>query len=184
MQDNGLNRPEHPKHMGAKSRWIMQGFTDPDISLLNRTVPTPTTEDVFMALQLIASIGGNAGVSDVSAAFGQSLKGQRSGKRLFANPPPEGLPGEDDDILIELLTEVYGLVSGPPGWRKTLLSKFKDLAFARHPLAPCVVLMYETIGGKPKTLSGLVVIETDDLLFGGVGPKYLKGIEALRKSFT
>jgi len=133
---------------------------------------------------LIASIGGHAGISDVSAAFGQSLKGQRGGKRLFANPPPEGLPGESDDILIELLTEVYGLVSGPPGWRKTLLTKFKDLEFARHPLAPCVVLMYETLGGKPKSLSGLVVIETDDLLFGGVGPKYLQGIEAMRKSFT
>ena len=76
------------------------------------------------------------------------------------------------------------MVSGPPGWRKTLLSKFKDLDFARHPLAPCVVLMYETLAGKPKTLSGLIVIETDDLLFGGVGPKYKHAINALRESFT
>ena len=159
----------------------------------------------MLALQLIASILVEAGISDVSSAFGQSLQGLRGpNKRLFASPPPGGLPGEEDDILIELLTEIYGLVSGPPGWRRTLLSKFKDLEFSRHPLAPCVVLMYETF--KPpylsihassdpqkhslvpleknkKHLSGVVVIETDDLLFGGVGPKCHEGIKTLRQSF-
>ena len=181
----------------------MQGFSDPDIAFLNRTVPTPAQEDLMLALQIIASIQGEAGISDVSSAFGQSLKGLRGpNKRLFADPPPGGLPGEDDDILIELLTEIYGLVSGPPGWRRTLLSKFKDLEFSRHPLAPCVLLMYETFkppyassvppkygdGQVPleknkKFLSGVVVIETDDLLFGGVGPKYHEGIKTLRQSF-
>ena len=140
------------EHVDAKSRWIMQGFTDPDIALLNRTVPTPASEDLMLALQLIASIQGEAGTSDVSSAFGQSIQGLRGpGRRLFANPPEGGLPGEDSDVLIELLTEIYGLVSGPPGWRRTLLSKFKDLEFSRHPLAPCVMLMYETMGPSSET---------------------------------
>ena len=76
--NNGLStevlaREDITSHMGAKSRWIMQGFTDPDISLLNRTVATSTSEDLMLALQLIASIRGNAGISDVSSAFGQSI---------------------------------------------------------------------------------------------------------------
>ena len=99
--DNGLNERLRQSlsnedlnvtaNVGAKSRWIIQGFTDPDLALLNRTVPTPTSEDVMMALQLIASIKGAAGISDVSSAFGQSIKGLRK-ERLFANPPKEGLP--------------------------------------------------------------------------------------------
>ena len=134
----------------------MQGFTDPDIAFLNRTVPTPASEDIMLALQLIASIQGEAGISDVSSAFGQSIQGLRgTGRRLFANAPEGGLPGEEDDVLIELLTEIYGLVSGPPGWRRTLLSKFKDLEFSRHPLAPCVMLMYETFEPSSVTRKAL-----------------------------
>jgi hypothetical protein len=144
------------EHQDAKSRWIMQGFTDPDIAFLNRTVPTPASEDIMLALQLIASIQGEAGISDVSSAFGQSIQGLRgTGRRLFANAPEGGLPGEEGDVLIELLTEIYGLVSGPPGWRRTLLSKFKDLEFSRHPLAPCVMLMYETFEPSSVTRKAL-----------------------------
>ena len=124
--DNGLSREKY-SHLcrvceEAKSRWILLGFEDPDIASLNRTVPTLATEDVPMALQLMAAL---AFTADVASAFGQSLRGQRrsaGGKRLFATPPKEGLPGEDQGefILIEILAEIYGLVSGPPGWRQTL----------------------------------------------------------------
>ena len=52
------------------------------------------------------------------------------GGRLFASPPVDGLPGEDDpDLLIEVLTEIYGLISEPLGWRQTLLKSFKELGF-------------------------------------------------------
>jgi hypothetical protein len=165
--DNGLRDPEVPRHMGAKSRWIIQGFHDPDIQVLNRTVPTPATSDVPLSLQIIASIQARAWVGDVKSAFAQGLKRQRP-ERLFATPPAGGLPGEEDDVLIELLAEVYGLITGPPAWRKTLISKFKELDFKRHPLAPCVALMYEDIGDKKDQISGIIVVETDDLLGGGI----------------
>ena len=54
--DNGLKDPSVPKTHDAKSRWIIQGVHDPDIVMLNRTVPTPSTSDVPLALQMIASI--------------------------------------------------------------------------------------------------------------------------------
>ena len=122
--DNELNDPNVPKHMSAKSRWILQGFHDPDIHLLNRTVPTPATEDVPLTLQLLASLLARAFCADVRSAFSQGIRGQRP-DRLFASPPPRGFPGEEDDILVEILAEVYGLVSGPPGWRKSLFTDFR-----------------------------------------------------------
>ena len=64
-----------PAHYGAKSRWIIQGFHDPDIAILNRSVPTPSTSDVPLALQLLASLQANAWVGDVKSAFTQGLKG-------------------------------------------------------------------------------------------------------------
>ena len=54
--DNGLDHDKYPDiapDSDAKSRWIILGFEDPDICLLNRTVPTPATEDVPMALQML-----------------------------------------------------------------------------------------------------------------------------------
>ena len=99
--------------------------------------------------------------------------------RLFAG----GLPGEDDDIIIELLAEVYGLITGPPAWRRSLLTELQELGFRSHPLAPCVALMYEDLGaGKPE-LSGIIVIETDDLLGGGIGDKFHDAVKRLTTRF-
>ena len=180
--DNGLNDPDVPKHLGAKSRWILQGFHDPDIAILNRTVPTPATSDVPLALQMLCSIQAKAWVGDVRSAFTQGIKGLRT-ERLFASPPDGGIPGEDKDILIEVLTEVYGLISGPPAWRNTLISAFKELGFKRHPMAPCVAIMYEKVGGVADQFSGLIVVETDDLLGGGIGDKFFEAVAALRSKF-
>ena len=119
--DNKLGDPSVAKHLGAKSRWILQGSHDPDIALLNRTVPTPSATDVPLALQMLASLRADTCVGDIKSAFTQSSRGLRP-DRLFASPPPGGIPGESDDVLIEVLTEIYGLVSGPPGWRQTLLT--------------------------------------------------------------
>ena len=76
--NNGLDRNKYPDDRPceeAKSRWILLGFEGPGISLLNRTVPTPATEDVPMGRQLMASLGAAVFTADVASAFGQNLKG-------------------------------------------------------------------------------------------------------------
>ena len=123
-----------PEHHGAKSRWILLGFHDPDITILRRSVPTPETSDVPLCLQMLASILARAWVGDVRGAFSQGMRNQRK-EPLFATPPPGGIPGESDDILIEILAEIYGLISGPPGWRRSLFTTFKQLGF--NALTPC-----------------------------------------------
>ena len=75
--DNNLKDANVAKHLGAKSRWIFLGFHDPDIALLNRTVPTPETSDVPLALQMLASIQAKAWVGDVKSAFTQGIKGSK-----------------------------------------------------------------------------------------------------------
>ena len=72
--DNGLQDASIAKHLGAKSRWILQGFHDPDIAILNRSVPTPETMDVPLALQMLASVKARAWVGDVQGAFTQGLR--------------------------------------------------------------------------------------------------------------
>jgi len=121
-----------------------------------------------------------AWIADVKSAFTQGLKGQRT-QRLFASPPAGGFPGEDDDILIEVLAEVYGLITGPPAWRKSLFTDFKSLNFKRHPLARRLALMYK---GPKNQLSGLVLVETDDLLGGGTGDQFSEAIATLRRKYN
>ena len=94
--DNGLNDPSIPSYLGAKSRWIVQGFHDPDIAILNRKVPTPGTSDVLLTLQPVASMRARIFAGDIKSALMQSHKGLRK-EPLFAS-----IPGEDDpDTVIE-----------------------------------------------------------------------------------
>ena len=81
-------------------------------------MPTPETSDVLLACQMVASLQARAEVADVKSAFAQGIKGQRP-KPLFATLPPGGIPGEDDDIVIDLIAEVYGLISGTSRWRRS-----------------------------------------------------------------
>ena len=55
----------------------IQGFHDPDIAVLNRAVPTPSTSDVPLALQRLSSIKATALVGDVKSALTQGLRNQR-----------------------------------------------------------------------------------------------------------
>ena len=52
---------------------------------------------------------------------------------------------------------------GPPARRKTLVVTFSKVGCKRHPLAPCVALFYDDLGNKKVELSGLIVIDADDL---------------------
>ena len=92
---------------------------------------------------MLGSLQAKAWVGDVRSAFTQGLRGQRN-EPLFASPPADGTPGESNDILIELLAEVYGLISGAPAWRKSLATLCQEAGFKRHPLAPIVAVMHET----------------------------------------
>ena len=167
--DNGLDDTNFPTHLDAQTRWIIQRFPDPDIEKLQRSGPTPETSDVPLTLLVTASLQAVGFCADVKGTYTQSEKGLRK-EPIIYNPPPGVIPGENDpDILIELLTEMHGLVSGPPTWRRTLLITFKELDFKGRPIAPCVATMCDQTNKGKEILIGVISIETDDLLGGGIG---------------
>ena len=83
--------------MGAKSRLIIQGFHDPDIALLNRTVPTPSTSDVPLTIQCLSSLRAEIWVADVKAAFTQGERHQRP-DRLFVREYRDGECVEEYEV--------------------------------------------------------------------------------------
>ena len=106
--NNGLHDENVAKHQGAKSRWIIQGFHGPDIANLKRTVPTPETSDVPLALQMLASIRALAWIGDVKSALAQGIRNQRD-EPFGASLPDDGAPGEEGDVVVELCAEIHGL---------------------------------------------------------------------------
>eukprot|EP00971_Amphidinium_carterae_P332368 6466496-Amphidinium_carterae.1 len=174
------------KRVEAKSRWVVQGFWDPDLEQINRSTPCPTAQDLMLTLQLLAALEVEAFTADVRTAFMQSEPGLRGGQPLFARLPPGGVPAIEgqprligDDAIVELLAEVYGLNSGPMGWRITLTKKLHQQGFRSHPLSPCLFLFYN----KDDKLCGAVIVETDDLLFGGKGGEFRQAMLNIRESF-
>ena len=47
----------------------------------------------------------------------------------------------------------------------------------------CVAIMYETLNGLENQISGLIVIEMDDFLMGGIGDQFHEAIAQLRKRY-
>ena len=54
---------------------------------------------------------------------------------------PLEVVGEDDDILIELLAEVYGLISGPSWLRQSLVADFEAMGYRRNPYDKCLMTL-------------------------------------------
>ena len=126
--------------LAAKSRWCVVGWEDPHIHEIERTAPTPLTSSMYLFLQLSASRKWSARAKDAKTAFLQSRPTTR--KKLLAcrMPADEAFPGYREDQLILLLTEVYGLVSGPAWWRRSLLEILvKDLGYRVNVYDRCVL---------------------------------------------
>eukprot|EP00971_Amphidinium_carterae_P112543 2228811-Amphidinium_carterae.1 len=168
----------------AKSRWVVQGFWDPDLEDINRSTPCPTAQDLMLMLYLLAAMGVEAHTADVRTAFMQSEPGLRGGDPLFAKLPPEGVPAVGDhaelsaeDGIVELLAEVYGLNSGP--MRITLTKALQQQRFRSHPLSPCIFLFYD----QQECMCGALLVETDDLLFGGHGSEFEQAMNNIKQRF-
>jgi hypothetical protein len=106
----------------AKSRWCGVGWEDPDVHEIEKA-PTPTTAGMYTAMQLMASRHYDCRTKDVKTAFLQSLRSTRSKPLAIRRPRGGSFEGLHQDQLLIPTTEVYGLVSGPAWWRKSLVNK-------------------------------------------------------------
>ena len=112
-----------------------------------------------------------ATVRDVKTACLQgrpTTRAQKLACSLFRDETPTGFHEEQ---LLLLLTEVYGLVSGPSWWRVSLLRDLISLGYKLNPYDKCILTLPATELKKDETkdllTEGIVVIEVDDLLEGG-----------------
>ena len=177
------DQPGQPPSM--KSRWCIRGDRDPDLLLLDRHAPTVTTSNIAIAMQLAASKKWRTAVGDLKNAFMQSERLKRAEGRLFASQPRGGLPGLESEQLIEILAGAYGLGDAPAHWRRSLKKVLLALGFTQSKVDPCTFKMYteKKENGCEKEISGLVIVEVDDLLCMG-DHTYFQIIEQLRQKFT
>ncbi|CAE7241240.1 Abcb1 [Symbiodinium sp. CCMP2456] len=157
----------------AKSRWCIQGHSDPDTSELQTYAPTPSTEGLMMFLQTATNLRQECAFADVRNAFCQSLPLSRSKGPLFAegceglNLPPEA--------LIALDVPVYGLDDAPAAWRKTVVDFLLSIGFIRHITEPCWYLRFNS----DKQNEAQVLVEVDDLIVA-TNPEVT---ESIKKTF-
>ena len=164
--------PEQHPGLAPKSRWCVVGWRDPHIHQIERTAPTPLTSSIYLALQLAASRKWKAKSKDAKTAVLQSRPTTRSQKLACRMPADEAFEGYDVEQLILLLTEVYGLVSGPSWWRRSLLEILvKELGYRVNVYDRCVLTLDQEENKDfkdPNTPTrGILVLEVDDMLEAG-----------------
>ena len=149
--------PGEPATM--KSRWCIRGDRDPDILSLDRYAPTVVTAIISIALQEASSMNFRCAIGDLKNAFMQSGPLVRPEGRLFCKQPRGGLEGLKEGQIIEILAGAYGLGDAPAHWRKSLKRTLVELGYEQSAMDPCTFRFFHQ--GK---LSGLVIVEVDDLL--------------------
>lgn len=149
--------PGEPATM--KSRWCIRGDRDPDILSLGRYAPTVVTAIISIALQVASSMNFRCAIGDLKNAFMQSGPLVRPEGRLFCKQPRGGLEGLKEGQIIEILAGAYGLGDAPAHWRKSLKKTLVELGYGQSAMDPCTFRFFHQ--GK---LSGLVIVEVDDLL--------------------
>ncbi|CAL1162763.1 unnamed protein product [Cladocopium goreaui] len=167
-----------------KSRLCAIGWRDPQIMGVERSSPTPLSTSIHCCLQLSASRKWKTRVKDVKTAFLQSLPTTRSKPLALKQPKDEGLPGLHPEQLVLLLTEIYGLVSGPSWWRRSLLKVATEkLGYSVNTYDKCVLTLPSLDPSPGATTEGYMVIEVDDIIEAG-GSRHeakMKTMESLLK---
>ena len=177
--------PENHSGLAPKSRWCVVGWKDPHIHQIERAAPTPLTSSMYLALQLAASRKWVAFGKDAKTAFLQSRPTTRVQKLACKMPADEAFEGYSPEQLILLLTEVYGLVSGPAWWRRSLLELLvKELKYRVCVYDRCILTLDGPLDPKnpdaPVKTRGFIVLEVDDLLEAG-DEEHRKKMEWLEK---
>ena len=166
----------------AKARVVIAGFTDPDLTTLQRYAPVATRLSLHLLLQLVASSWGTLSKwklasGDIATAFLQGVQHRES--PIYMLPPKDGitqLAGTFQDELYEVVGNVYGLANAPHTFCQKVIAVMTDLNARPHPLDQMCFLW--------RTSQGLVcmaIFHVDDMLVAWDPEKF--EIEIVRNSF-
>ena len=105
---------------------------------------------------------------------------------MFSTLPKSGIPGEEDWVLIEVLTAFYGLVNAPSTWRKTVVRVLLALQYIESVFDPCLYyLPYspdEIEREGQRGCAGVVLLDVDDFAQGG-NERHQKLMQQLKERF-
>ncbi|OLQ12727.1 Copia protein [Symbiodinium microadriaticum] len=164
----------------AKVRHVMKGFSEEGAEDLDSATPQVTREGVMLTTQVIVSKGWKMGFLDFTQAF---HSGDPISRELYAEQPPEGLPGMQKGELLKLLKTCFGLLDGPMArfrhLRKVLL---EELGYVQSLADPCINFLQDESKHGWDRLLGIVSVATDDLLHGG-GPEHQERMETLNQKY-
>ncbi|CAE7260810.1 GIP, partial [Symbiodinium necroappetens] len=158
----------------AKARLVVLGFQDPKLVDVMRDAPTLSKEGRALVLQTISSMKYELSSFDIKTAF---LRGKADENNPLAMEPPRELRqalGLQEDEVCQLLGNAYGRVDAPLLFYKELSQQLYQLGFIRHPLEPCVFLLY-----TGTVLNGILGVHVDDGVCGG-DAKFSQKIQALQ----
>ncbi|CAE7299984.1 RE1, partial [Symbiodinium sp. KB8] len=146
----------------AKARLVVLGFQDPKLVEVMRDAPTLSREGRAIVLQSVASSKFTLTSFDIKTAF---LRGKADANNPLAMEPPVELRRAlnlKDSEVCQLLGNAYGRVDAPLLFYKELCKQLLALGFTRHPLEPCVFMLY-----TEQQLSGVLGMHVDDGVGGG-----------------
>jgi hypothetical protein len=153
----------------AKARCVILGHTNPDLAKIVTYSPVLSRDGFFVVCQLLASFGWALELGDVSSAFSAGDYFSRQDGELYAELPPEGIPGVSPGVLCLLQKPVYGLGDAPLRWFLCFLNYCVTLGFKQFAFDPCLLVLWDQ--GR---IGGVLGLSVDDIVGGGGrGPRQL-----------
>ena len=160
-----LLKGEHGGPCKAKVRHVMKGFSEEGAEDLESATPQVTREGVMFTAQVIASKRWQLGFLDFTQAF---HSGDPIRRELYAEQPPEGVPGMKKGDLLRLLKTCYGLLDGPMAWFRHLKRLLiEELGYVQSLADPCIYFLHDPNTNGWDKLIGIISVATDDMLHGG-----------------
>ena len=159
----------------AKARHVMKGFSEVGAEDLDSTTPQVAKESAFFVLQIICSLKWTLGHLDFTQAF---HSGDRIARELYAELPPEGVPGVHKRQLLRLHKTCYGLTDGPYAWYQHVSRILEELGYQKSRADPCLFYLFD----KNSEIEGIIGLATDDMIHGG-NDRHWKNMNWLRQSY-
>lgn len=147
-----------------KSRWVVQGFNDPNKHTILTSSPTiqRASQRVLLALApTLRTMGVNLYLRDITQAYTQSTTPLT--RTIYARPPPELVPEFPPNIVFRVVRPLYGIAEAGIHWFNTYHKHHcNELGMEPSTFDPCLLITRESNGPF-----GLVGMQTDDTLFLG-----------------
>ncbi len=154
-----VNKAEEGEADQFKSRLVVRGDLE-DASKLRTDSPTCSTTLLSLVLSMAACRDTDLWTGDISAAF---LQGSKLDRTLILSMPKEHPEANAAEKLYKVSSTVYGTKDAPRGWFKNLNKSMLEIGFRAVPHEAAAYVLNHPDG----SLAGLAIVHVDGLLWTG-----------------